>query len=72
MMSSDNIGEVVDAYAHALLGRFPRARYMVGKDAAIFYRTLEKLPEWLADLILEKLTNSPLPACLSCRQKNYN
>ena len=68
-MASDNVGDVVDAYEHALLGCFPRARYMVGKDAAIIYRWLEKLPEWLADLIFEKLINSPLPACLSGRTK---
>ena len=65
-MSSDNIGEVVDAYQHALLGRFPRARYVLGKDALYFIRVMEKLPEWIPDLFLDKCldTKRPLPACL--------
>ena len=69
-ISSDKISEVVDAYEHALLGRFPRARYLPGKDAVIFYRGLEKLPEWISDIALDFIFHIPLPACLVSRKRN--
>ena len=70
-MGSDNVGEVADAYVHALLARFPRARYLVGKDANTLWRGIEKLPEWLSDLMLEKLlaTRKMIPAYLSRKTK---
>ena len=66
-MGSDKVEEVIDAYVHALLGRFPRARYLVGKDASIVWRTVEKFPEWLSDLLIEKLfaNGKMIPAYLS-------
>jgi NAD(P)-dependent dehydrogenase (short-subunit alcohol dehydrogenase family) len=61
-IGSKNLEKVVDAYEHALLGLFPRARYMVGTDAKYFYYPVQCLPEWLGDLVLEKLTCPVLPA----------
>ena len=53
---SERISDVVDAYEHALLGRFPRARYLVGKDAKLVWIPFNHwMPEWLGDLLLEKL-----------------
>jgi len=63
---SDRITDVVDAYEHALLGLFPRARYMVGRDAIFLYLPIQWMPEWLGDWVFEKLdTNIPLPAALA-------
>ena len=53
---SERISDVIDAYEHALLGRFPRARYLVGKDAKLVWIPFNHwMPEWLGDLLLEKL-----------------
>ena len=41
---------VVNAYIHALTARFPRARYVLGKDAKVWL-AIEMLPEWLRDRI---------------------
>ena len=56
---------VVDAYEHALLGRYPRARYLVGNDARYLLAPIQTLPEWLGDWILRKLESGrPLPAAV--------
>ena len=61
---SEKTSDVVDAYEHALLGKFPRARYVVGKDARLLI-PMHKLPEWLVDWIQHKLNNKrPVPAIL--------
>jgi retinol dehydrogenase-16 len=45
--------DVVDAYVHALLGRYTRARYVVGADAQYFWvPALTLLPEWAIDRVL--------------------
>ena len=51
---TEDITPVIDAYIHALMAVFPRARYAVGKDAKIWLTT-QALPEWLGDWILLKL-----------------
>ena len=45
---------VAEAYAHALLGRYPRARYLVGTDARAVM-LLQALPEWVSDWVVRKL-----------------
>ncbi len=63
--SYGQVPEVVDAYVHALLGRYPRARYVVGKDAKYLWLVLQWVPEWLSDWLLFKFDpNQPLPAAL--------
>lgn len=52
---SRRVGDVIDAYEHALFGRNPRARYVVGWDARFIYLPLQWLPEWLGDWIYERL-----------------
>lgn len=60
---SDRISDVIDAYEHALLGCFPRARYLIGWDAVYMYMPIQYLPEWLSDWIYELADkNRPLPA----------
>ena len=44
----------VDAYVHAFLGRFPRARYVVGTDARVVM-LLQALPEWVSDWAIRKV-----------------
>ncbi|KAL4222540.1 Retinol dehydrogenase 5 [Mactra antiquata] len=44
--------KVVDAYVHAITAKYPKARYVVGRDANIFFRLLWNLPEWLSDYIV--------------------
>lgn len=45
------IGDVIDAYEHALFGVYPRARYVVGIDAKILM-FLQTLPEWFSDWVI--------------------
>ena len=48
-VASPRIGEVTDAYEHALLGVYTRARYVVGRGAWFFWLPIQALPEWLGD-----------------------
>ncbi len=50
-LRSPGIAVVVDAYTHALIGCYPRARYLIGWDAkmAVF---LSWLPEWMGDQMI--------------------
>lgn len=52
MLGSDKITDVVDAYEEGLLGRYPRARYPIGKDCYTFFLPVQALPEWLGDWVL--------------------
>ena len=62
---SDKIQDVVDAYEHALLGMYPRARYVVGKDAKLVWLPIQAMPEWLGDGLLRLLAkNRPIPKAL--------
>jgi len=62
-MGSPRVDDVVDAYQHALLGTYPRARYLVGFDAKFIWMPLQYLPEWLGDWLLAKFDpKQPLPA----------
>jgi hypothetical protein len=65
-MCAGNIDPVIDAYQHALLGRFPRPRYIVGYDAKLIFVPLSFLPDWIADgfLRLSMGRAFPLPAAL--------
>jgi len=60
-IGSNRFDKVVDAYQHALLGRFPRARYVVGGDAKYVYLPIQWLPEWLGDWVMEKLGSDSVP-----------
>ena len=51
---TEDITPVIDAYIHALMAVFPRARYTMGNDTKIWL-TVHALPEWLGDWILLKL-----------------
>lgn len=62
---SSRISDVVDAYENAILGLFPRARYVVGRDAKLLYLPLIYLPECIGDWIFERLNkDAPLPLAL--------
>ena len=56
------VAAVVDAYEQGLLGRFPRARYLIGKDCFTFFLPVQYLPEWLGDWLIRKLFNLPGPS----------
>ena len=43
---------VANAMEHAMLGRFPKLRYLVGPDIYIFFGPLMYLPEWLVDYLI--------------------
>lgn len=65
MIRSSKTSDVVDAYEEALLGRYPRARYVVGVDANFLFKPLQALPECLSDRLLELLApKGPTPAAL--------
>ncbi|XP_012944806.1 17-beta-hydroxysteroid dehydrogenase type 6 [Aplysia californica] len=48
----DAYKQVVDAYVEAVTCRFPRSRYMVGRDAVWYFRPLSFSPDWLQDLVI--------------------
>ena len=58
-MCSPALHLVVDAYEHAVVGKFPRGRYVVGNDAKFIFWPLSLAPEWLADLVLTR--KAPIP-----------
>ena len=58
-----NFTPVLDAYEHALMGRFPRARYWVGKEAPIF-KILRIVPTWLFDFLWLSIAPKPVIAAL--------
>jgi NAD(P)-dependent dehydrogenase (short-subunit alcohol dehydrogenase family) len=64
-MASPRVDDVVDAYQHALLGTFPRARYLVGFDANFIWMPMQWMPEWLGDWLITKFDKKqPLPAAV--------
>ncbi len=50
-----DLSPVVNAYVHALLGRFPRARYVAGLDAKYLFKPLSYLPEPIGDWLVVKI-----------------
>ena len=60
-MMEDDVTPVLDAYTHALLGRFPRARYLVGKSSGVMM-LIQSLPEWIGDRILRLQRKGLKPA----------
>ncbi|XP_050412347.1 retinol dehydrogenase 7 [Patella vulgata] len=57
--SSNKLFKVIDAYEHAITARYPKPRYIVGKDAKYFVRLLWTIPEWVSDFVI--CLNSPRP-----------
>nr|XP_009487286.1 PREDICTED: 17-beta-hydroxysteroid dehydrogenase type 6-like [Pelecanus crispus] len=49
---SSNLMLVTNCMEHALISRFPRARYSAGWDAKLFFIPLSYLPSALTDVIL--------------------
>lgn len=49
-----DLNKVIDAYVHAVTAKYPKARYIIGKDASLA-RLLWNLPEWLSDYIIYKV-----------------
>lgn len=66
--AATDLGPVVDAYEHALLGVYPRARYMVGFDAKYIYNPIALAPEWLGDWILRRINDAPLPNAVKMKK----
>ncbi len=56
----ERISDVTDAYEHALCGRFPRARYVVGQSTKYTILILETLPEWLGDWLFSAMIKKKL------------
>lgn len=63
-----DLGPVVDAYEHALLGVYPRARYVVGFDAKYIFSPIALAPEWLGDWILRRVNGAPLPYAVKMKK----
>ena len=58
---SDRLYEVVNAYEHALLGMFPRARYAVGWDAKSLLFISNLMPEWYTDFMIRINAGEVIP-----------
>ena len=63
-VASDRLTDVADAYVHALLGRYPRARYAVGWDCKYVWIPMSWLPEWMADRLVGLIVPTPPIAAL--------
>uniref|UniRef100_A0A1I7TRF7 Retinol dehydrogenase n=1 Tax=Caenorhabditis tropicalis TaxID=1561998 RepID=A0A1I7TRF7_9PELO len=62
---ADDLNPVIDAYEHALLGRFPKTRYWVGWDTILFYIPLATLPTFAQDWFISfQRRNRPVPASM--------
>ncbi len=62
-----DLSPVVDAYIHAALGKYPRARYLIGVDAKYIAMPLQWLPEWLGDWILLNVLKKDSPKPKACK-----
>jgi len=67
-IGSYNFDKVVDAYQHALLGHFPRARYMIGTYAKYVFMPMQWLPEWLGDWANEKLESDSVRPAIAIKK----
>lgn len=47
-----NPENVADAMVHALLGKYPKLRYIIGYDANTFFRVMALVPDWIADRVI--------------------
>ena len=54
---------VSDAYVHALTGKYPRYRYVIGKDANRIFVPLSWLPESWSDYLITMHSNVPDSIC---------
>ena len=63
---SSRLNDVVEVYEHALFSYWPRARYVVGIFAKLFFLPLQYLPEWLGDWLFVKVMYR-LPTPAACR-----
>jgi len=50
--SAENPQQVVDAYVHAILGKYPQSTYIVGKSGYSTYRISRYLPEFIVDKLM--------------------
>jgi NAD(P)-dependent dehydrogenase (short-subunit alcohol dehydrogenase family) len=64
LFESERITDVVDVYEEAVLGRFPRARYPVGRDCSTFFLPAMALPEWIGDWLMTIIVKPPKPDVL--------
>jgi NAD(P)-dependent dehydrogenase (short-subunit alcohol dehydrogenase family) len=65
ILGSSQLTDVIDAYEHALLGRYPRARYVPDFYAQLLVSVIQALPEWFSDGLMGLLDRGkPVPAIL--------
>ncbi|EGT34440.1 hypothetical protein CAEBREN_08407 [Caenorhabditis brenneri] len=65
---ADDLNPVIDAYEHALLGKYPKTRYWVGWDTILFYIPLATLPTFAQDWFISfQRRNRPVPAAMKRR-----
>ena len=63
MTLSHSLDPVVNAYRHALFGRHPKYRYLIGYDAWAYF-LLGLLPEWFIDKVFVLSDSLPKPQCM--------
>ncbi|CCD70892.1 dietary restriction down regulated [Caenorhabditis elegans] len=62
---ADDLNPVIDAYDHALLGKYPKTRYWVGWDTILFYIPLATLPTFAQDWFISfQRCSRPVPASM--------
>ncbi|CAD6190511.1 unnamed protein product [Caenorhabditis auriculariae] len=62
---ADDLNPVLDAYTHALLGKYPKTRYWVGWDTILFYIPLATLPTFAQDAFIRfQRRNRPVPEAM--------
>ena len=65
-VASPKIDDVVDSYEHAVLGYFPRGRYLAGANAKYMFWPMMLMPEWMSDMVFTMNPNAPVPK--SCQK----
>ncbi len=59
-IAARDLKPVISAYQHALFGRFPQSRYVIGTDAWGFVITAAQ-PTWYQDWLIRALGFPPKP-----------
>ena len=67
-IASNKPEDVVKAYCHALFARFPRTRYLVGRDAKVLYLT-KYVPTYIMDRLFHVPGLRAVPECLTQKEK---
>lgn len=62
LFTSSKLQNVINAHVHAITAKFPKARYLIGYDANLFFWPVKVLPHWISDALLKARFSCPIGA----------